>query len=424
VKILVVGGGGREHALTWALSRSPSVDEVVAAPGNAGMAAVARCVPVAADDVAGLVAVAEKEDVDLVVVGPEGPLVAGLVDALSERGVAAFGPTASGARIEGSKAWAKELCLRHGVPVGRAEVADDVTRAVQLLNGFDPPYVVKADGLAAGKGVTVAATREEAIRAIEACLVDGAFGPAGDRVVIEEHLAGREVSVLALTDGEAVIPLEPAQDFKRVGDADSGPNTGGMGACSPVPAVQAAMRTRIVEDIIEPTVRALAAEGIRYRGVLYAGLMLTADGPKVLEFNARFGDPEIQAIVPRMASDFAEVLLASAEGRLHEARIAWNPEACVTVVLASSGYPGDYPSGRPIQGLDRAGKVDKTVIFHAGTAIRDGTVVTAGGRVLAVSALGKDLAEARGRAYEAASLISFQGMHHRTDIAEEAARGS
>jgi phosphoribosylamine--glycine ligase len=424
VKVLVVGGGGREHALTWALSRSPSVEEVVAAPGNAGMAAVARCVPVAADDVAGQVAVAEREAVDLVVVGPEGPLVAGLVDALAERGIAAFGPTAAGARLEGSKAWAKELCGRHDVPVGRAEVADDVTRAVRLLDGFDPPFVVKVDGLAGGKGVTVAATRAQAVRAIEACLVDRAFGPAGDRVVIEEHLVGREVSLLALTDGQAVIPLEPARDFKRVGDADTGPNTGGMGACSPVPALDQSMWTGIVEEVIEPTVRALAAEGIGYRGVLYAGLMLTAEGPKVLEFNARFGDPEIQAIVPRMDADLGEVLLASAEGRLPEAKIAWTPEACVTVVLASGGYPGEYPSGRPIRGLDRAGKVDKTEVFHAGTAIRDGTVVTAGGRVLAVSALGKDLAEARGRAYEAASLISFEGMHHRTDIAEEAARGS
>jgi phosphoribosylamine---glycine ligase len=424
VKVLVVGGGGREHALSWALTRSPSVDEVVAAPGNAGMAASARCMPVAADDVAGQLALAEDEAVDLVVVGPEGPLVAGLVDALAHRGITAFGPTADGARIEGSKAWAKDLCRRSGVPTGRAEVADHVAAAIPLLDAFDPPYVVKADGLAGGKGVAVAPTRAEAIRAIEACLVDRAFGPAGNRVVVEEHLAGEEVSILALTDGRTVIPLEPAQDFKRVGDADTGPNTGGMGAHSPVPAVTPAMRNRIVEEVMEPTVRALAAEGIRYRGVLYAGLMLTGDGPKVLEFNARFGDPEVEAILPRIDADLGEVLLACADGRLQEARVAWSREACVTVVLASAGYPGEPATGRPVRGLDRAGKVDKTVVFHAGTALRDGTVVSAGGRVLAVSALGKDLTEARERAYESVSLISFEGMHHRTDIAEEAAGGS
>jgi phosphoribosylamine--glycine ligase len=399
------------------------VDRVVTAPGNAGIADVARCEAVPADDVAAQVALAQHERADLVVVGPEAPLVAGLVDALAGRGIAAFGPTAAGARIEGSKAWAKELCLRHGIPTGRADITDDVTRAIMLLDAFEPPYVVKADGLAAGKGVTVAATRDEAVRAIEACLVDRAFGPAGDRVVIEEHLDGREISLLALTDGDSVVPLEPAQDFKRAGDGDAGPNTGGMGAFSPVPFVDAGTRHRIVEEILEPTVRALRAEGVDYRGVLYAGLMLTAEGPRVLEFNARFGDPETQAVVPRLDADLGEVLQACAEGRLHEAKVAWLPEACVTVVLASGGYPGEYRSGLPIRGLDRAGNLDKTVAFHAGTTVRDGTVVTAGGRVLAVSALGKDLAEARGRAYEAASLISFEGMHRRTDIAEEAAGG-
>jgi phosphoribosylamine--glycine ligase len=399
------------------------VDRVVTAPGNAGIADVARCEAVPADDVAAQVALAQHERADLVVVGPEAPLVAGLVDALAGRGIAAFGPTAAGARIEGSKAWAKELCLRHGIPTGRADITDDVTRAIMLLDAFEPPYVVKADGLAAGKGVTVAATRDEAVRAIEACLVDRAFGPAGDRVVIEEHRDGREISLLALTDRDSVVPLEPAQDFKRAGDGDAGPNTGGMGAFSPVPFVDAGTRHRIVEEILEPAVRALRAEGVDYRGVLYAGLMLTAEGPRVLEFNARFGDPETQAVVPRLDADLGEVLQACAEGRLHEAKVAWLPEACVTVVLASGGYPGEYRSGLPIRGLDRAGNLDKTVAFHAGTTVRDGTVVTAGGRVLAVSALGKDLAEARGRAYEAASLISFEGMHRRTDIAEEAAGG-
>jgi phosphoribosylamine--glycine ligase len=366
-------------------------------------------------------ALVEAESIDLTVVGPEAPLVAGLVDALEARGRRAFGPTAAGARIEGSKAWAKELLLRHGIPTGRAEITDDVTRAVMLLDAFEPPYVIKADGLAAGKGVVVTADRQEAIEAVESMLVDRAFGPAGDRVLIEDHLEGREVSVLALTDGEAVLPLEPAQDFKRALDGDRGPNTGGMGAYSPVPAVDDAIARRITAEILQPTIAAMAAEGVRYRGVLYAGLMLTADGPKVLEFNARFGDPEAQAVLPRLDSDLAEALLACVEGRLGEVKVAWSPESCVTVVLASGGYPGPYETGLPIDGLGAAGKSDRVVVFHAGTARRDGRVVTAGGRVLAMSALGTDLADARARAYRAASLVSFEGAHRRNDIALEAA---
>ncbi|MGH2653691.1 MAG: phosphoribosylamine--glycine ligase [Actinomycetota bacterium] len=421
MRVLVVGGGGREHALAWALARDPAVDALVAAPGNAGIEEVAQCVPVEATDVDGIVSLVEAESIDLTVVGPEAPLVAGLVDLLEARGRRAFGPTAAGARIEGSKVWAKELLLRHGVPTGRAEITDDVTRAVMLLDAFEPPYVIKADGLAAGKGVVVTADRQEAIEAVESMLVDRAFGSAGDRVLIEEHLEGREVSVLALTDGEAVLPLEPAQDFKRALDGDRGPNTGGMGAFSPVPAVDDATGRQITAEILEPTIAALAAEGVRYRGVLYAGLMLTSDGPKVLEFNARFGDPEAQAVLPRLDSDLAEALLACVEGRLGEVKVAWSPESCVTVVLASGGYPGPYGTGFPIEGLDAAGKSDRVAVFHAGTARRDGRVVTAGGRVLAVSALGTDLADARTRAYRAASQVSFEGAHRRNDIAMEAA---
>ena len=384
---------------------------------------MARCVPIEATDVDGIVAVADAEAIDLTVVGPEAPLVAGLVDALEERGLRAFGPAAEGARIEGSKAWAKELMLRHGIPTGRAEITDDVTRAVMLLDAFDPPWVIKADGLAAGKGVVVADDRREAVAAVESMLVDRAFGPAGDRVLIEEHLEGREVSVLALTDGEAVLPLEPARDYKRALDGDRGPNTGGMGAVSPVPEIDEATRRLVAADILEPTVEVLAAEGVPYRGVLYAGLMLTAEGPKVLEFNARFGDPEAQAVLPRLDTDLAGLLLACAEGRLGEAKAAWSPDACVTVVLASGGYPGRYETGFPIEGLEEAGKSDSVAVFHAGTARRDGRVVTVGGRVLAVSALGADLAEARTRAYDAASVISFDGLHRRDDIALEAAGG-
>jgi phosphoribosylamine--glycine ligase len=406
----------------WKLAQSPLVNELFAAPGNAGMEEVATCLPVRAEDVDGLLTIVAEQAIDFTVVGPEAPLVAGLVDALAERGYPAFGPTAEAARIEGSKVWAKDLCLRHGIPAGRAEAFDDVTRAVMFLDAFEPPYVVKADGLAAGKGVVVATSREEAAQAIEASLVDRAFGAAGDRVLIEEFLEGREVSALALTDGETVVPLVLAQDFKRVGDGDAGSNTGGMGAYSPVPFVDEATEQRIRTEVLEPAVRALRDEGVEYRGVLYAGVMLTDGGPKVLEFNCRFGDPETQAIIPRLRSDLAEAALATAEGRLAEADLDWTSDACVTVVLASGGYPGAYETGSPISGLESATKLDGVTVFHAGTARGDGRVVTAGGRVLAVSAVGHDLAAARERAYEASALIDFDGKHHRTDIAMEVAR--
>jgi phosphoribosylamine--glycine ligase len=423
VRVLVVGGGGREHALVWALTKSPAVDEVYAAPGNAGIAELATCLPIDALDTVRILEAVGREGIDLTVVGPEAPLVAGLVDELQARGHRAFGPTAAAARIEASKSWAKDLCRRHGIPAPASEAFDDLTRATMYLDAFEPPYVVKADGLAAGKGVTVAATREDAVAALRAALVEGAFAAAGERVLLEEHLAGQEISALALTDGRAVLPLVLAQDFKRVFDGDLGPNTGGMGAYSPVPFVDAVTETAIIGDVLEATVGALAAEGIEYRGVLYAGLMLTEEGPKVLEFNARFGDPETQAILPRLDSDLAAALLASAGGDLGTTRLSWRPEACVTVVLASAGYPGPDETGRPIDGLEEAAKVEDAMVFHAGTARRDGRVVTAGGRVLAVSALGKDLAAARQRAYEVANLVSFEGKHHRTDIAEEAAGG-
>ena len=422
MRVLVVGGGGREHALVWKLAQSPLVSELFAAPGNAGMEEAATCLPVRAEDVDGLLRIVAEQAIDFTVVGPEAPLVAGLVDTLAERGYPAFGPTAEAARIEGSKVWAKDLCLRHGIPAGRAEAFDDVTRAVMFLDALEPPYVVKADGLAAGKGVVVATSRQEAAQAIEASMVDRAFGAAGDRVLIEEFLEGREVSALALTDGETVVPLVLAQDFKRVGDGDAGLNTGGMGAYSPVPFVDEATERRIRREVLEPAIRALRDEGVEYRGVLYAGLMLTDEGPKVLEFNCRFGDPETQAIIPRLRSDLAEAALATAEGRLAEADLDWTSEACVTVVLASGGYPGAYETGFPISGLESATKLDGVTVFHAGTARGDGRVVTAGGRVLDVSAVGHDLAAARERAYEASALIDFDGKHHRTDIAMEVAR--
>ncbi len=416
-----MGGGGREHALAWKLSQNPTIDRLYAAPGNPGIEALATCESIGATDIEGILDLVKRESIDLTVVGPEAPLVAGLVDRLEERGHPAFGPTAAAARIEGSKVWAKELCERHGIPSGRGRAFTDIDAATEHLDALEPPFVVKADGLAAGKGVTIAGSREEAIRALRAALVEGAFGTAGERVLVEEHLSGQEVSALALTDGRSVIPLALAQDFKRVRDGDAGPNTGGMGAYSPVPFVDQEIRDRIVSDILEPTIRALPEEGLRYAGVLYAGLMLTEEGPKVLEFNCRFGDPEAQAVIPRLSTDLAEPLLACAEGNLHVYRPGWTPEPCVTVVLASEGYPGEHRTGFLIEGLDEASRSDKVEVFHAGTARGDGKVVTAGGRVLAVSALGEDLAEARRRAYEVCARISFEGMHHRTDIAEEAA---
>jgi phosphoribosylamine--glycine ligase len=419
MKVLVVGQGAREHAICWRLAQNPTIDRLFATPGNAGMAEVATCEPIPATDLEGIADLAERLQADLTVVGPEAPLVDGLVDELEARGLWAFGPTRAAARIEGSKAWAKELCEKYGVPAPRSEVFTELGEAREYIRTLDPPFVIKADGLAAGKGVSIAEDEKVALAALEAALVDRVFGEAGRRVLVEEFLEGREVSALAITDGRIVVPLVLAQDYKRVGDGDTGPNTGGMGAYSPVPFVDEGTRDRIVTEVLERTVAGMAQEGIPYRGVLYAGIMLTKDGPRLLEFNCRFGDPETEAILPRLASDLGEILLATIEGNLSNYRIHWRPEACVTVVLASGGYPGHYTTGFPIDGLDEAGKLEGVHIFHAGTVRRNGRVSTAGGRVLAVSALGHELGDARERAYEACSLISFQGMQYRRDIASE-----
>jgi len=417
MKVLVVGGGGREHALAWRLARSDGVDRVWCAPGNAGIAEVAECVGLKADDIQGVTGFVEREDIDLTVIGPEVPLVAGMADGLEVRGLAVFGPNAIGARLEGSKLWARELCDRHGIPQPWSRSFTDLEEALAFVASYDGPFVVKADGLAAGKGVTVTPDRAQAEAALRACLVEGAFGEAGSRVLVEECLAGPEISALAITDGRVVLPLALAQDHKRVGDRDTGPNTGGMGAYSPVPFVDEAMDGRIVSEILIPTVRALEAEGIGFRGVLYAGLMLTDEGPKVLEFNCRFGDPETQALIPRIDSGLLEALVATAAGDLSGASIEWNPGPCLTVTLASGGYPGEYPTGLPIGGLDAAAEVEGVTVFHSGTASEQDTVVTSGGRVLSVSAVGATLGEARERAYEACARISFEGMHYRRDIA-------
>jgi len=332
-----------------------------------------------------------------------------------------FGPRRDGARLEGSKAWTKGLCEAHGIPTGGSRVVRTVEEGQAALEAFGPPFVVKADGLAAGKGVVIAEERETAVEALEACLVEGAFGEAGSSVLVEEHLTGREVSAFAVTDGHDVLPLVMAQDFKRVGDGDTGPNTGGMGAYSPVPFVDEAMASRIWDEVLVRTVRALEAEGVRYRGVLYAGLMLTAAGPLLLEYNCRFGDPETQVILPRVTSSLADLLFACAEGTLGAHRASLSPEACVTVVAASGGYPGPYETGFEVTGIEAAAGLEGAVVFHAGTAERQGRVVTAGGRVLSVSGVGSTIADARSLAYEACSRIAYQGMHFRRDIAERAA---
>jgi phosphoribosylamine--glycine ligase len=421
VKVLILGSGGRENALAWALARAHGV-ELVSAPGNPGMAACGDTVAVdiaAPDDV---VAAARRIDPALVVVGPEAPLVAGVGDALRQAGFSVFGPDAGAAQIEGSKAHAKELMGAAGIPTGRAVGCTGVEEAVTALDSFGAPYVVKADGLAAGKGVVVTSDRAEAVAAIQDSLVRDRFGAAGHCVLVEEFLDGEEASLIAFSDGRSVVPCEPAQDYKRVFDGDEGPNTGGMGSYSPVPACPPELALHITKEILEPMVAETAARGAPFVGALYAGLALTADGPRVIEFNARFGDPETQALLPRLESDLAEVCLAAATGELGGAELRWSPQVCVAVVLASSGYPGPHETGLEISGVDRADAIEGVKVFHAGTARRDGKLVTSGGRVLAVSALGSGFDDARRKAYRAAEAIEFEGKHQRTDIARRAER--
>jgi len=419
MRIAVVGGGGREHALLVALAQSPDIQRLYAVPGNAGTALVASNVPgVGPTDAAGLAAFAEREGIDLTIIGPEQPLVAGVADEFLDRGLPVFGPTAAAARIEGSKAFAKEIMAAAGVPTARAEAFTDAAVAVAALDGFGPPWVIKADGLAAGKGVTVTDDPAAATAAIQAALVDGVHGEAGARILLEEYLEGPEASLLAVTDGRTVVPLAPARDHKRVGDGDQGPNTGGMGAYSPLPDLPDELVDELRSAVLEPTVAELARRGVRYQGVLYAGLILTADGPRVLEFNCRFGDPEAQAILPRMSTDLADLAWSTAEGTLAGHKVGWDPRPCVTVVLASGGYPGSYRKGLEVDGLQAAAARPGVHVFHAGTALDPaGRVRTTGGRVLAVTALGDDLADARARAYAAAELVHFDGVHYRRDIA-------
>jgi phosphoribosylamine--glycine ligase len=416
MRILVVGRGGREHALVWKILQSPRATSVVCAPGNAGIAEIAETVAIAADDMDGLARYAGETGVDLTVVGPEQALCDGIADVFAARGLRIFGPAKAAARLEGSKVVTKELLARYGVPTAAFRVFDDAGRAKAYARAHGGALVVKADGLAAGKGVAVCESPEEACRAIDEIMGARRFGVAGDRVVVEERLEGEEASVLALTDGETVIPLAPAQDHKRVGDGDTGPNTGGMGAYSPAPVVTAEVERHVADDILVPVVRALAAEGIVYRGVLYAGLMLERGRAKVLEFNVRFGDPECQPLMLRLRSDLVDLMERTVEGRLRGARVEWDPRAAVCVVLAAGGYPGEFEKGKPISGLERLCDWRNGVVFHAGTRRIDGTVVTAGGRVLGVTGLGASIGAAIDETYGAVRQITFEHMHYRTDI--------
>ena len=420
MKVLILGAGGREHALAWAARKSARVTEVVCAPGNGGMAQVARCVPVNVSDLAAMVALVEAERPGLTVVGPEVPLSLGIVDALQAKGFRVFGPTKEAAMLETSKGFAKRFLQRNKIPTARYVLCATVEEARREVEHFHAPMVVKADGLAAGKGVLISKTRGEALDAAAALFSGELLGEPATQVVVEEFLEGEELSFLCLSDGSHVVPLAPAQDHKRIGEGDTGPNTGGMGVYSTDALLDAPMTEWILRHIAEPTVRGMAAEETPFVGVLYCGLMMTAKGPQVLEFNARFGDPETQAILLRLESDLVEVMEACIDGRLAGTELKWMPGASACVIASSAGYPGKYATGFPITGLDEAARVPGVEVFHSGTALKDGQVVTSGGRVLGVTAAGETLAQALDRAYQAMGEIRFEGMYFRRDIGHRA----
>jgi phosphoribosylamine--glycine ligase len=422
MKVLVVGGGGREHALVWKISQSPLVEKIFCAPGNAGIADLADCVGLDGGDIAKLADFAEKEKVDLTVVGPEAPLVEGIVDRFRERGLKVFGPSADAALLEGSKAFAKKLMARFNIPTGSFQVFSDAKEAIDFIRDIGAPIVVKADGLAAGKGVTVAFDEMAAIESVKRCLCKGVFGRAGHRVVLEEYVPGEEASVLAFTDGKHILMMPPSQDHKAIYDDDRGPNTGGMGAYSPAPVVTDEIMKEVERRIFRPTIDGLKRENCEYRGVLYCGLMLSEAGPKVLEFNVRFGDPETQVVVPRLKSDIVPILLACVDGKLDKVKAEWTDEAAVCVVLASKGYPDKYEKGKPITGLDEAARVPGAIVFHAGTALKNKNVVTNGGRVLGATALGENIPAAIKAAYQCAEAIQYENKYYRTDIGKKALR--
>ncbi|HOO46515.1 MAG TPA: phosphoribosylamine--glycine ligase [Deltaproteobacteria bacterium] len=421
MKVLVIGSGGREHTLCWKIAQSSAVDEVFCAPGNGGIASDAICIDIAGDDIPSLIRFVKDNGIDLSVVGPEAPLVAGIVDAFAAENLAIFGPDRNAAALEGSKIFAKTAMAASAIPTARFETFTDAERAVSFINTADFPIVVKADGLAAGKGVIVTSSRDEAIRAVQDIMVKREFGSAGSSVVLEEKLLGEEASFIAVCDGENIIPLASSQDHKPAYDNDKGPNTGGMGAYSPAPVLDEDTYSNVLDTILYPLVYGLKKQGITYRGVIYAGLMITADGPKVLEFNVRMGDPETQPLLMRLKSDIVPILMEVAKGgSIKDMKLEWEDGPSVCVVLASGGYPGSYEKGKLINGIDRAGTLDGIKVFHAGTRLQGKSLVTAGGRVLGVTALGDDLKSTIERAYRAVSEISFDQMFFRKDIGHKA----
>jgi phosphoribosylamine---glycine ligase len=416
LKILVVGGGGREHALAWAIAKSPRLTKLYCAPGNAGIAEIAECVAIGAEDIPGIVAFAQQHAVDLVVVGPEAPLVAGMVDALQGAGIRAFGPTARAALLEGSKAFMKDLFAKYGIPTARYRRFTDRAAAATYVRAEGAPIVVKASGLAAGKGVVVAKSVDEALAGLDSIMRDRAFGASGDEVVIEEFMEGEEVSFFALVDGKTALPLASAQDHKTAYDNDQGPNTGGMGAYSPAPVLTPALTEDVMRRIIEPTVAGLAAEGRPYSGVLFCGLMMTKEGPKVLEYNVRFGDPECQALMVRLETDIIELIEATVDQRLDGLQIKWKPGTGLVVVMAANGYPGDYAKGSEIRGLDRVAAMPGVTVFHAGTRSDGARTLADGGRVLGIAGVGADAREAQARAYAGVERVDWPGGFCRRDI--------
>lgn len=430
MRVLVIGSGGREHALIWKIAQSKLADKIFCAPGNGGISELAECIEIKGNDIERLLSFARKEKIDLTVVGPESPLVLGITDDFSNYGLKIFGPDQRAAQLEESKVFAKKLMAKYGVPTADFEIFDDAGKAKKYIETTSCPCVVKADGLAAGKGVVVAKSREEAEAAITAIMEKRIFGDAGNKLIIEECLEGQEASIIVFTDSKEVIPLAASQDHKRVFDGDSGANTGGMGAYSPAPVVTDAIFKEILEKIIYKTIKGLGEEGIEYKGILYAGIMVTKDGPKALEFNVRFGDPETQAILPRLNSDILEVMLATANGKLKKfsqyGNLKWDKRASVCVVCASSGYPADYETGKEIFGLDEVEKMKDVIVFHAGTKRKADKqplktkFITSGGRVLGVTGLADSIKEAIAKSYEAVGKISFEGMHYRKDIGNKA----
>lgn len=418
MRVLVIGGGGREHALAWKLAASPRVEKLYCAPGNPGIGKIAECVQIDINNNTALVEFAVKNKIGLTVVGPEAPLANGVVDAFNAKGLKVFGPSRQAAQIEGSKSFAKELMKKYKIPTAGFEVFIDAPSAKDYINKHGAPVVVKADGLAAGKGVIVAMTVEEALEAIDAIMCDKAFGTAGSQVVIEDYLTGEEASLLAFTDGKTIVPMVAAQDHKRIFDGDQGPNTGGMGAYAPAPVITPSIREQVFQEVLQPVIDAMAKEGCPYCGCLYAGLMITADGPKVIEFNARFGDPETQVVLPLLESDLTVVMEACADGNLADVTIEWKNETAVCIVAAAKGYPANYAKNDLITGIEEANK--QALVFHAGTALKEGALVTSGGRVLGVTAVAPNIATAVEKAYQAVQKIEFDGMQYRRDIAHRA----